>query len=65
MRCEVATVIASFVVLVLVVAGMAIGVMFGRQPLKGSCGGMSSGTADTSCSLCGGNPAKCEEQQQS
>ncbi|MDO9317187.1 MAG: (Na+)-NQR maturation NqrM [Gammaproteobacteria bacterium] len=57
-----ATVIASFVVLVLVVAGMAIGVMMGRKPLKGSCGGMSSGTADTSCSLCGGNPDKCEEK---
>ncbi len=31
-----ATVVASFVVLVLVVAGMAIGVMMGRKPLKGS-----------------------------
>ncbi len=58
-----ATVVASFVVLVLVVAGMAIGVMMGRKPLKGSCGGMSSGTADSGCSLCGGNPNKCEEKQ--
>ncbi len=57
-----ATVIASFFVLVLVVAGMAIGVIFGRKPLKGSCGGISNGSADTSCSLCGGNANKCEEK---
>lgn len=57
-----ATVIASFVVLVLVVAGMAIGVIMGRKPLKGSCGGMSSGAANTGCSLCGSNPNKCEEK---
>ncbi len=59
-----ATIIATFVVLLLVVAAMAVGVMFGRQPIKGSCGGLNNGNAGTSCSLCGGNPQKCEEQSQ-
>ncbi len=38
-----ATLIGTFVILLLVVAGMAIGVMFGRKPLKGSCGGLNNG----------------------
>jgi hypothetical protein len=55
-----ATLIGTFILLLLVVAGMAIGVMFGRKPLKGSCGGLANGS-DSSCSVCGGNPAKCDE----
>ena len=31
----------SFVVIVLVVVGMAVGVMGGREPIKGSCGGLN------------------------
>lgn len=55
------TLLASFVVLALVIAGMAVGVMFGRSPIKGSCGGLNNATGDSSCSICGGNPSKCEE----
>jgi len=55
-----ATLIGTFVVLVLVVAGMAVGVMFGRQPIKGSCGGLNNG-GESACTVCGGNPTKCEE----
>ena len=51
----------TFVVMLLVVAAMAIGVMAGRKPIAGSCGGMGAAGIDSSCSLCGGNPAKCEE----
>jgi len=53
--------IASFVVLALVIGGMAVGVIFGRSPIKGSCGGLNNATGDSSCSICGGNPTKCEE----
>ncbi|MDX1489808.1 MAG: (Na+)-NQR maturation NqrM [Pseudohongiellaceae bacterium] len=56
-----ATLLASFVLLVLVIAGMAVGVIFGRKPIKGTCGGLNSAGADTECSLCGGNPQKCDE----
>jgi hypothetical protein len=59
-----ATLIGTFVLLLLVVAGMAIGVMFGRKPLKGSCGGLNNGSGESSCTVCGGNPAKCEESAQ-
>jgi hypothetical protein len=58
------TVFASFIVLALIVAAMAIGVIMGRAPIKGTCGGLNNGTADSGCSLCGGNPSKCEETAQ-
>jgi hypothetical protein len=45
----------------LVVAGMAIGVMFGRAPIKGSCGGLNNAGINESCELCGGSPALCEK----
>jgi uncharacterized protein len=55
------TVIAAFIIVALVVAGMAIGVIFGRKPIKGTCGGLNNMEGQSSCDLCGGNPAKCEE----
>lgn len=55
------TIIATFIILLLVVAGMAIGVLFGRSPIKGSCGGLNNAGIDGPCEVCGGNPARCEE----
>lgn len=55
----------SFVFIGLVMAGMAIGVMAGRGPLKGSCGGMGALGFDTACDICGGNPQICEEETRS
>jgi hypothetical protein len=55
------TLIATFIILLLVVAAMAIGVMFGRAPLKGSCGGLNNVGIDGNCEVCGGKPASCEE----
>ncbi len=52
--------IISFIVFALLLAVMAIGVLFGRKPIAGSCGGMNRLGLDTSCELCGGNPAKCD-----
>jgi hypothetical protein len=43
------TFIATFVVLAILMASMALGVVFGGRRLRGSCGGVSSG--DCSCSL--------------
>lgn len=32
----------SFIVMIIAVAGMAVGVMLGRRPIKGSCGGLNT-----------------------
>lgn len=49
------TFIAAFVLLLIVVAAMAIGVMFGRSSIKGSCGGLNQiglgGSCGGACSL--------------
>ena len=44
------TFIATFVILLLVVAGMAIGVLLGRPAIKGSCGGLNNVGLAGSCS---------------
>lgn len=55
--------VISFFVLLSVVCLMAIGVIFGRKPIAGSCGGVGAalGEKDYVCELCGGDEAKCEE----
>ncbi|MCB1703336.1 MAG: (Na+)-NQR maturation NqrM [Halioglobus sp.] len=55
----------SIVVFGLVIAAMAVGVMAGRPPIKGSCGGMGALGVSTSCEICGGNPQRCEEETRS
>lgn len=52
----------SVLVVGLVMAGMAVGVIMGRSPIKGSCGGMGALGVDTACDLCGGNPQLCDEE---
>lgn len=54
--------VLSVLIVLLVVAGMAVGVIFGRPPMKGSCGGMGALGVDTACDICGGNPARCDEE---
>jgi len=58
--------ILAFVVLLLIMVGMAIGVIMGRKPLKGSCGGVGAalGETDYTCDLCGDDPNKCDEINQ-
>ena len=58
------TMILAFVVLVVLVAGMAVGVIFGRKPISGSCGGMSALGMDVACDICKGDPEVCETEQQ-
>ena len=56
------TLLLAFGAMLTIIAGMAVGVMFGRQPIKGSCGGMSAVGIDAECEICGGNPQRCESQ---
>ena len=51
------TTLISFAVFALVIGGMAIGVIAGRQPIKGSCGGLNGG----GCELCSG-PGECRRK---
>lgn len=50
-----------FLVMLLVVLGMAIGVIMGRKPIAGSCGGIANLGIEKECSICGGSREKCEE----
>jgi len=57
------TVALAILILALVIMAMAVGVIVGGKPIKGSCGGMSALGIDKACDICGGNTAKCEEEQ--
>ncbi len=57
-----ALLLMTIVVFGLVMGAMAIGVIAGRPPIKGSCGGMGALGVDTACEICGGNPQRCEEE---
>ncbi|MFV8817371.1 (Na+)-NQR maturation NqrM [Haliea sp. E17] len=56
------TFLISAVVIGLVITIMAVGVLFGRAPIKGSCGGLGALGIDQACEICGGNPQRCEEE---
>lgn len=50
-------------VMLLVVTAMSVGVIMGRKPITGSCGGVGAalGQKDYVCDLCGNDENKCEE----
>jgi hypothetical protein len=52
----------SFIFLIAIVAAMSIGVMRGRAPIAGTCGGLNNIGVGGACELCGDDPAKCEEE---
>ena len=51
------TVVLAFSVMLLLVAAMAVGVIFGRKPITGSCGGMKALGLNMECEICGGDPS--------
>lgn len=53
------TILFTAAFFLLMALAMAIGVIAGRKPIKGSCGGMSAMTG-TDCPVCGGDTAKCD-----
>lgn len=57
------TLAICFVLILLVIVGMAVGVLNGREPIKGSCGGLNKlGLRDGECPICGDDPNRCENQ---
>lgn len=55
--------IVFFVMLILIVA-MSVGVLMGKAPISGSCGGMSALGMEVACDVCGGDKTKCENEEE-
>lgn len=53
------TTVFAFLFMLTIVAAMAVGVIMGRKPIAGSCGGMKALGLDSECEVCGGNPDAC------
>ena len=51
-----------FPAMLLLVAAMAVGVIFGRKPIAGTCGGLNNMVGGGTCEICGGNPQRCDAQ---
>ena len=50
--------------LLLIVLAMSVGVLMGRKPIAGSCGGMAALGMDTACDICGGDKAICDDEDE-
>ena len=50
----------TFFILVMVLLAMSVGILRGRAPIKGSCGGLNNLGIDSACEICGGDVTKCE-----
>ena len=55
------TALAAFL---FIMAIMAVGVIFGRNPIAGSCGGVGRALQEENydCPICGDDPARCDKQ---
>jgi hypothetical protein len=55
------TLILTFIIMLLVAGGLALGVMIRGKPIKGTCGGIASLGMGQACEICGGDTNKCEK----
>jgi hypothetical protein len=53
----------AVLVFILLISAMAVGVLMGKKPIAGSCGGVAAalGEKDYTCEICGDDPNKCDE----
>ncbi|WP_419810842.1 (Na+)-NQR maturation NqrM [Bacterioplanoides sp.] len=56
------TLVIVFGAMLFFVAAMAVGVLLGRKPISGSCGGMAAIGMESACDVCGGDKGKCEKE---
>ena len=56
------TYVLALLVFMGIMAAMAVGVIFGRAPIKGSCGGLGAVGIDQECEICGGDPQQCDTE---
>ena len=52
----------TLLVFTIVFAAMAIGVIMGRKPITGSCGGLANIGLKDKCEICGNDPSRCEKK---
>ena len=57
-----ATFVLTLIIFGLVIAGMAVGVIFQNKPIKGSCGGLNNIGLGGKCDVCGSDTSKCEDE---
>ena len=55
--------VLTVIIMGLIVTAMAVGVLAGREPIKGSCGGLRAIGINQSCEICGGDPNRCDEEK--
>ena len=53
----------SFAAFLIIVSAMSVGVMAGRKPISGSCGGLNNLGVEATCEFCGGDPGKCKSAE--
>ncbi|MEZ5524212.1 MAG: (Na+)-NQR maturation NqrM [Pseudomonadales bacterium] len=53
----------AFGFMLFIVIAMAVGVLLGRKPISGSCGGLSAIGMKSACDVCGGNDEVCEKEK--
>lgn len=56
------TFLLALAVIAVLLLGMSVGVIMGRKPISGSCGGMSALGMDTACDVCGGDQERCDKE---
>ena len=54
--------ILSFLIIAFAFTGLAVGLIFKNQPIKGSCGGMANLKDGSTCEICGrSDPENCRD----
>lgn len=59
------TLLIVFSVMVLFIVLMSVGVLMGKKPISGSCGGMAAVGMKGACDVCGGDLEKCDSVKDS